>query len=357
MSALPNQDADNIVSELPQPKGPGARLKTAREARQLEIKDAAQALYIREDQLIALEADDFEHLPARVFILGYLKKYARLVGIPQEAIVKAFNEYCPPNPEDAHMHRLGADIEGVRESGVNAKKSRFSLKLLLLVVIVGAFYAWSEGYINLSGVLPDTVKAPDTAETQLPAPVAEQQPVVEVPANEQTLVTEAVAVLPLQPVAQTPSAEAKNETAVVAETAAAVSEPVAEETAEVFEVPVVEETVEAVNQAVTLLPTPQIVALPAVVAEPQPVVVAAAPEIIVSFSELCWVDIRDSAKTFKYMAQAKPGTVKKITGTPPYKMLFGNVNGVSMTINGEPFDLQRYNNANVARFDLDPADL
>ena len=85
--------------------------------------------------------------------------------------------------------------------------------------------------------------------------------------------------------------------------------------------------------------------------------VAAEPEIVLSFSEVCWVDIRDSTGSFKLINQIEPGTVKKLSGKGPYKMLIGNVKGTTLTINGEPFDLERYNKANVARFSLDPAAL
>ena len=91
---------------------------------------------------------------------------------------------------------------------------------------------------------------------------------------------------------------------------------------------------------------------------PQGVAAAAVkPEILLSFSEVCWVDIRDSSGTYKYVNQVEPGTVKKLSGTAPYKILLGNAKGVILTINGEPFDFQRYTNANVARFSLDPATL
>ena len=88
--------------------------------------------------MIAIEEDDYEHLPSRVYILGYMKKYAREVGIPQEAIVKAFAEYCPPDPADEHVHRPHTDVRGVRESGVNQKKSGFPIFSTLLVLLAGA---------------------------------------------------------------------------------------------------------------------------------------------------------------------------------------------------------------------------
>jgi cytoskeleton protein RodZ len=41
-------------------------------------------------------------------------------------------------------------------------------------------------------------------------------------------------------------------------------------------------------------------------------------------------------------------------GRPPYKLVIGNSRAVTITVDGEPFDLDRYAKGNVARFTLDP---
>ena len=345
MSALPKADADNVVSELPRPKGPGARLQAARKSRDLEIKDIAEALYIRQDQLIALEADDYEHLPARVYVLGYLKKYARHVNIPEQAIIKAFNEFHPEQEQDTHVHRVHADAQGVRDSGVNQSSGGFPfLSVLVVVILAAGLYAWYEG--KFSGTVTSDSQPQPLAENGLTTPV-EQEPVTAAQTQIPLQVTQPVNVEPgAQPVA--------------AIAIPALNEPVTEKTVKpIVESVVSEPATPAAEKPVAVdVDITEAEVVTADVAEPviEETPVAVLPEIVVSFSELCWVDIRDSAKTFKYMRQAKPGVSKTITGTPPFKMLFGNVQGVKMTINGEPFDLQRYNKANVARFVFDPAD-
>ncbi len=384
MSAVPRQEIETLVSELPRPKGPGARLKSARISRKLEISDIARAIYIREDQVIALEEDDYEHLPGRVYALGYMKKFAREVGIPTEAIVKAFNEYNPPDPADNHVHRTRTDLKGVQDSGVNEKKSGFPLFGLVMLIVAGALgYALYTGKLDPSAMLPisATTDATDgmsenVPDMAIPAGVIESAPADAQPVTSAIItepVTEAVSALPILPLAEQPKAVEVNLDEMSA-TATAVTE--AAKTAEV-ETAVSEVLQVTEPQAIVVNSAQQEIAIPlplpevgmseqsAAISAPEQVVETGAapaaasdlPEILVTFTGDCWTDIRDSAKTFKYMDQARPGKVVKLSGTPPFKILFGNVSGVKMTINGEPFDLERYNKANVARFMLDPADL
>ena len=49
--------------------------------------------------VLALESDDYEQLPAPTFVRGYLRGYARLLDIPSEPIVQAFEQrdFAPPS--------------------------------------------------------------------------------------------------------------------------------------------------------------------------------------------------------------------------------------------------------------------
>jgi cytoskeleton protein RodZ len=64
----------------------GARLKTARQARQLTTEAVAQQLKLDVSVIDALEKDDKQHLPAPIFVQGYLRSYARLLGLPEEEL-------------------------------------------------------------------------------------------------------------------------------------------------------------------------------------------------------------------------------------------------------------------------------
>ena len=74
-----------------------------------------------------------------------------------------------------------------------------------------------------------------------------------------------------------------------------------------------------------------------------------------SFSGPCWVDIRDSGGGFKLFGEMGKGDRRVLGGTPPYSLILGNTAAVSITVGGEPYDLDGIARGNVARFTLDPA--
>jgi cytoskeleton protein RodZ len=87
---------------------------------------------------------------------------------------------------------------------------------------------------------------------------------------------------------------------------------------------------------------------------------AAAPaaserEVVMAFSGPCWVDIRDSEGEFKLFGEMGKGDRRVLGGTPPYSVILGNAAAVSVTVGGEPYDLEGIARGNVARFTLDPA--
>ena len=59
----------------------GTYLKREREFRQIELSEIAESTRISAGTLRALEEERFDELPGKAFIRGYLKSYARHVGL------------------------------------------------------------------------------------------------------------------------------------------------------------------------------------------------------------------------------------------------------------------------------------
>lgn len=68
-------------------EGPGAALQAAREARELSVPQVADQLKLSSAAVTALEANDWERLPAPVFVRGYVRAYARLVALDDEELL------------------------------------------------------------------------------------------------------------------------------------------------------------------------------------------------------------------------------------------------------------------------------
>jgi len=70
----------------------GTYFRNAREARGLDLRDAAQQTRISINYLKALEEEDFSKLPGEVFVKGFLKNYARFLRLPEEEVVRRYGE-------------------------------------------------------------------------------------------------------------------------------------------------------------------------------------------------------------------------------------------------------------------------
>ncbi len=82
-----------------------------------------------------------------------------------------------------------------------------------------------------------------------------------------------------------------------------------------------------------------------------------ADEVVVSFDGPCWVDVRDAAGEVQLFGEMADGDRHVLGGEPPYSLVIGNASAVTMTVGGAPFDVRAIAKGNVARFELDPADI
>ncbi|MBB72674.1 MAG: hypothetical protein CMF50_09785 [Legionellales bacterium] len=68
-------------------EGPGALLRDARIAQKYNEQDVAAYLRLSTDVIRHLEADRYEKLPALTFVKGYIRSYAKLVGLSGDELV------------------------------------------------------------------------------------------------------------------------------------------------------------------------------------------------------------------------------------------------------------------------------
>lgn len=71
----------------------GVRMREIREKRGLSVDDVARITKIPTKFIRALETDDFKHLPARVYLQGFLKNMATLYKIDPKIALKNYFDY------------------------------------------------------------------------------------------------------------------------------------------------------------------------------------------------------------------------------------------------------------------------
>jgi len=74
----------------------GDRFRTTREARGLSLSDVAEQIRIRSVYLEAIELEDWNAIGPPVYIRGFLRTYARFLGLDAEDVVSEFNRVAPP---------------------------------------------------------------------------------------------------------------------------------------------------------------------------------------------------------------------------------------------------------------------
>lgn len=153
----------------------GEYLRRAREAKGLQLEDAARVTKIGKNYLVAIEAGQFEKLPNAAYIKGFLRLYAGFLSLSGDDIVDRYEKGLTPSPgpqpaaatqTEAETGNPGmGSLERVRAAG----PGRWAVPALLLaaVVIAAIFISEEERPVPLPPAAP-----PAPAAVPAPAPLA-----------------------------------------------------------------------------------------------------------------------------------------------------------------------------------------
>lgn len=91
----------------------GNRLREARIARGLSLSDVSQVTKIPRASVEAIEAGDYDALPAPVFARGFVRAYAREVGVDAGPLIRALDRHIAGAPavDDDSVHDLDPTTE------------------------------------------------------------------------------------------------------------------------------------------------------------------------------------------------------------------------------------------------------
>lgn len=272
----------------------GARLSKARVARSLSIDEVARSLKLSPRIISALEEDAYDRLPGPTYVRGYLRGYALLLGLSAQQLIDGFNNL----PQAAQRADMTAPAP-VREASSSDALMRFGT-VLVAVIVFGLAALWWSGK--------------DGSTRRRPAPAATAPSSSETPAR-------------------APEAAAEPEPAPVPETPAKAEPPVKP----------------AERPAVAAAPA----ASPEAVATPPPLDPnAPRAHLTLRVSEDSWADVRDAQERRLLYETIPAGRVVNVEGAAPLSVFLGNVEGVSVEFNGQPYDALRHRRGLVARFTL-----
>lgn len=173
------------MSEISQ-KGFGAILRRRREELKLSLDDVAASTRIRKTYIHALEEENLSVLPGAVYSIGFLRIYARQLGLSAESLISSLETEARGDDQGASLTTGSAQPSSAK----SRKRTSGWLWLLLLLLLSGIAAAI---YFVLMPELPVASKPPVAV-----APLVENQPVPAVATVQPQAVPPAVGLPPAQ---------------------------------------------------------------------------------------------------------------------------------------------------------------
>jgi cytoskeleton protein RodZ len=273
---------------------PGSVLALARREHNLSVVDVARHLKLSPAQVEALEAGAYERLPGPVFVRGFLRNYAKLLGIDPQPLLRSIDsQSAQPAITDRRTHAPQVVMED--------RPARWPLYTgLVAALIVGVLAVYEFGFNE------PPQPAPSAAAESSAAPAADP---AQVQSPAETAGPVAVASAPLSAAATAQSPTLDVQPAPAQADAAAVAPPARK-------------------------------------ARP------GERELYFKFDEDSWVEVRDRDDRVVFSRLNQAGTEERVNARPPIKLVVGNAHGVRLNYDDQPVDLVPHTGVTVARLTL-----
>jgi cytoskeleton protein RodZ len=346
--------------------GPGASLRDERLRRQLSVAQIAESLHLDQATITRLEADDYSALPPLTFVRGYLRAYAQWLELDADDLIRrldAMGLVEESAPLKAHAGMTATTAKRPRPAGRTPGIALLTGLLItgLGVVGAGAWYLTDRG-LALPG-LSDMAEAVDEAQTPDPpdpASASTPAPTQSDPAPDgelqSSMTAESTPPDPDADSATTAQASRVPEATAADSTPDEASEPdealAPDEASEApaSEAPQGDEAMASTADSAGTASGADITAESA----PAPETVTEAVEqqtIELTYTGDSWMEIRDDRGERLIFGMARPGTAR-VEGAPPFDIVVGNIDHVTLRYQGEPVNLGAYARQKVARFTL-----
>jgi len=123
----------------------GARLKREREQRKITLDDVSVSTKIGTRFLLALEEEHFDQLPGGIFNKGFVKAYARHLGINEDQAVAdyvAASRASLPEIMPEENHELAVLAGQVPETGSGTDRIPWGMFAIGLLIVAFGFAVW-----------------------------------------------------------------------------------------------------------------------------------------------------------------------------------------------------------------------
>jgi cytoskeleton protein RodZ len=157
----------------------GDRLRREREMRGITLDEISESTKISRRHLEALEGEHFDQLPGGVFNKGFVRAYARFLGIDEDQAVVDYSAASNEQPEPEDKFPLEIHEEPNRE--LNPRRSKLPLAFAVAAlagVLVGYFFFLKSKSHGPEATQPSGTQASAPVETAPPVATIKPPPQV-----------------------------------------------------------------------------------------------------------------------------------------------------------------------------------
>lgn len=302
----------------------GGQLRKAREAASLSVDDIASDLRIHVNYIEALEKNNFEILNGPTYVKGYIRNYARLLEIDADPLIEAYQSSAGEEP-------VWSGSLQPRRKGSTHRKGILTGTVIVALALLVLFGIWllKSGYLDRYQV--DTTQAESASGAAPPELSESSETEASDGANQEVAPKSDGLTIKEQVQALNPQA------AINAETPSEEIQPVSEEPAE-------SPQAESSTENAIILGEDDFIVAPGG---------EGSDEIIITLTDECWVEIKDSTSYQLIHGLLKAGDIKVVLGTAPFQIFLGNAKVVQIDFNGLDYDIAAKTRRNgTARFAL-----
>jgi cytoskeleton protein RodZ len=280
----------------------GQTLAAERERQGLSRADVAQRLHMSAYQIEAIENGDYARLPQGTFLRGFVRNYAKVLGLQAESLLAMLVEATAPKRPGIVVPTESIRFDPLGQRLDNPYVKAVVIAFVLIALGFAAMYWWL--FIRPTPPAAMAHKPAMEMRSQTPAAFAAPAPRLEPIAP---------------PVASTPPAaaalDARKTPAPIAD-AAKKTEP----------------------------PKPA----------PPPVNAAQGSTLKFVFKGQSWVEVRDKQGRLLFSRLNPAGSEPvEVSGRPPFNVVVGNAPDVQLYYNDHEFDLEPHTKVAVARFTVE----
>src|SRR5690606_28655676 len=329
--------SENLAAVAAAPSSPGAQLRRAREARGETVHEVAFALKLSPRQVDALERDDFDALPGMAFLRGFMRNYARHVGLDAAPLLDAVQRMAGQGSPDLSPIR---NADGDLPSGGGGRSGSFPAGLVVLVWLVLLAVGWYFDWFR-TGTSPSAETVVEPAPAFAPAPSQAIEP------------QSAIQMTPPQPAAVDPAEDAPDQVpsgTAAADGESATAAPDAATDAAVETTPAGDAA--AAPAADSVAASPAALAAAPAATEALAATAAGSGQLSFRFGADSWVEVRDASGTILHSGTNRAGSTRSVQGTAPFTLVVGNAANVTLEQDGKAVDLAAHVRGSVARLTL-----